>query len=97
MNFKYEYALWRNISESILHSCTEIESRKFSELHIAGAILVAAALGDKVLDILLADWELQKVGQHLFQIGCGDVVFVSLVEQLEALSGFFLLASLVPL
>ena len=81
----------------IILSCTEIESSEFSELHIAGSVLVAAALGDEVLDVLLTDRELQEVGQYLLQIGGGDVVFVSLVEQLEALSGFFLLAGLVPL
>ena len=65
-------------------------------MHVASAIFVAAALGNEVLDVLLANRELQEVGKHLLQISRRDVVLITLVKQLEALSRLLLLASLVP-
>ena len=64
----------------MLPSLTEVELGEISELDIAGAVLVTAALGDEVLDVLLADGELQEVRENLLEVGSRDVVLVSLVE-----------------
>ena len=80
-----------------LSSLTEVQSGKVSELNVAGTVLVTAALGDEVLDVLLADGKLEEVGEHLFEVCSSDVVLVSFVEELETFACLLLLSSFVPL
>ena len=46
-----------------------------------------AALRHEVSDVIFGDWELQIVREYLLEVSGVDLVFVSLIEKLEALSG----------
>ena len=60
------------------------------------AIGLASAFIDKVLDVVFAHWELQKVGKNLLDIRLVDEVLASLVEETEAFLSFIVLTSLTP-
>ena len=58
--------------------------------------MVATTLVDKVLYVVFGHWEFKVVTQYLLKISSVDVVSVTLIKELEAFTGFVLLAALVP-
>ena len=77
-------------------SLRQIKLCEFSEWDIARSIWVSTTLDDEVSDISLTNWEFEVVGENLLEISSIDLIFISLIEELETLSGFIFSSWLVP-
>ena len=77
-------------------SLWQIKLSEFSEGNIARSIWVSTTFDDEVSNISLTNWELEVVGENLLEIASIDRIFISLIEELEALSGLVFSTRLVP-
>ena len=53
----------------------------------SGSVSVTSAFGHEVSDVLLGNWEVKVVREHLLDVSGVDLLFISLVEESEALTG----------